>query len=139
MKRTIITSLILLMAFMQSSAALDVPHLSGRINDYADILSEKETIDLESRLAEFEKDTTCQIVVLTIPSLEGSTIEEYSIRVAEAWKPGQKGKDNGILLLITVNERKIRIETGYGLEDKLIMKSPLFSKTEIITAVLQMD
>lgn len=119
MKRIIITSLIMLMAFMQSSAALDVPDYSGRINDYADILSEKETADLENRLADFEKNTTCQIMVLTIPSLEGDTLEEYSIRVAEAWKPGQKGKDNGILLLIALNDRKMRIETGYGLEDKV--------------------
>jgi uncharacterized protein len=75
-----------------------------------------KTQQLEERLARFEKETGHQIAVLTIPSLEGDPLEDFSIRVAETWKIGQKGFDNGAILLIAQKERKLRIEVGYGLE-----------------------
>ena len=74
---------------------------------------------LEQQLAAFERDTGHQVVVLTIPSLEGDPLEDFSIRVAEAWKIGKKGSDTGAILLIAQKERKLRIEVGYGLEGVL--------------------
>lgn len=99
--------------------ALDVPALTARVNDYAAILSPSTVQQLENALKTFEADQSTQIVVLTIPSLEGEVLEEYSIRVAEQWKIGHKGLDNGAILLIARNERKLRIEVGYGLEGSL--------------------
>ncbi|MBK8396687.1 MAG: TPM domain-containing protein [Leptospiraceae bacterium] len=99
--------------------ALEVPRLSGRVIDEVGILSNEEKKSLEIKLKEHEKKTSNQVVVLIIPSLEGEVLEEYSIKVASTWKLGQKGKDNGVLLLIAKNDRKLRIEVGYGLEGSL--------------------
>jgi len=74
---------------------------------------------LNKKLADFEEQTTNQIAVLIIPTLEGDNLEDYSIRLADKWKVGQKGKDNGVILLIVKGDRKIRIEVGYGLEGVL--------------------
>jgi uncharacterized protein len=112
--------LILLMLFVPFRAyALDVPPLRGHVNDYAGILSASAAQDLEARLASFEKTDSTQIAVLTIPSLEGDSLEDFSIRTAEAWKIGQKGKDNGVILIVAKEDRKIRIEVGWGLEGRL--------------------
>jgi len=100
-------------------AALEVPPLGRRVNDTAQMLSAQTRADLETLLTGFEATDSTQIVVLTIPSLEGEVLEEYSLRVVEAWKIGQKGFDNGALLLIARDERKLRIEVGYGLEGSL--------------------
>ena len=99
--------------------ALEVPALTARVNDYAAILSPSTAQQLEGALKAFEADQSTQIVVLTIPSLEGEVLEEFAIRVAEQWKIGRKGLDNGAILLIARNERKLRIEVGYGLEGSL--------------------
>ncbi|MGB2869760.1 MAG: TPM domain-containing protein [Bacteroidota bacterium] len=99
--------------------AQGVPFLSGRVNDYAGVLSTQTRNDLEAMLKEQESTTSNQIVVLTIQSLEGAVLEEYSLKVAETWKLGQKEKNNGVLLLISKDDRKLRIEVGYGLEGSL--------------------
>ena len=99
--------------------ALDVPPLRGRVNDLAQMLPSDRAQALEERLAAFERETGHQIAVLTIPSLQGDALESFSIRVAEAWKIGQKGFDNGAILLIVRDDRKLRIEVGYGLEGVL--------------------
>jgi uncharacterized protein len=99
--------------------ALEVPRLQGRVNDYARLLSAPIARHLEAQLAELERTDSTQIVVLTIASLEGDSLEDFSIRVAEQWGIGQKGRDNGAILLIAKRDRKIRIEVGYGLEGKL--------------------
>ena len=99
--------------------ALEVPRLQGHVNDYADMLSSVNERQLEATLADFSRKESTQIVVLTIPSLQGDTLEDFSIRTAEAWKIGQQGLDNGAMLLIVKNDRKIRIEVGYGLEGRL--------------------
>ena len=96
--------------------ALEVPPLKGRINDRAGVLSSSESRDLENYLAGVEKATGAQIALLTIPSLEGESLESYSFRVADSWQLGSADKDNGALLLIAMEEKKIRIEVGYGLE-----------------------
>lgn len=95
---------------------LDVPYLSGRVNDLAGVLSAQTRQTLEQKLAEHERTTSNQIAILIISSLEGEILEEYSLRVAETWKLGQKEKDNGALLLIARDDRKLRIEVGDGLE-----------------------
>lgn len=99
--------------------AKEVPSLAGRVNDHAGMLSPGTVRQLESSLGVFETQESTQIVILTISSLEGEALEEYSLRVAEQWQIGQKGLDNGALLLIAKNDRKLRIEVGYGLEGKL--------------------
>jgi len=113
--------------------ALDVPPLRGRINDYAGLIPAERARALEERLARFEADTGHQIAVLTIPSLKGDSLEDFSIRVAESWKIGKKGFDNGVILLIARDDRKLRIEVGYGLEG--VMPDAIASRIirEIIT------
>ena len=97
----------------------DIPYLSGRVNDDAMILSDSTRKSLTEILKEHELRTTNQIVILTITTLEGENIEDYSNKVFNEWKLGQKGKDNGILIVIVRDERKMRIEVGYGLEGDL--------------------
>ncbi len=99
--------------------ALDVPPLKGRVNDYTGMLSSYTTQQLESILRDLEQTDSTQLVVLIIPSLEGEVLEEFSLKVAEQWKIGQKDFDNGAVLLIAKKERDIRIEVGYGLEGSL--------------------
>ena len=95
---------------------MEVPALGGRINDLAGLLLQEQASRLEEQLTQFEQQTGHQIAVLTIRSLGGDALEDFSIRVAEAWKIGQKGFDNGAILLIVRDDRKLRIEVGYGLE-----------------------
>ncbi len=112
-----VTCILLLPA--TSLMALDVPQLTGRVNDYAAILAPATVEQLENSLNLFEKEQSTQIVVLAITSLEGDSLERFSLKVAEKWQIGQKGKDNGALLVIAKDERKMRIEIGYGLEGTL--------------------
>lgn len=93
-----------------------VPELSGRVTDLTNTLSPAQQQELEQRLAQFEKTKGSQIAVLIIASTEPETIEQYGIKVAEAWQPGRQGVDDGILFLIAKDDRKLRIEVGYGLE-----------------------
>jgi uncharacterized protein len=99
--------------------ALEVPPLVGRVNDGANVLSAQMRSQLEAQLESYERSTGHQLAVLTIPSLEGEPIEDYTIRVVESWQLGKKGKDDGVLLFVAVGDRKIRIEVGYGLEGDL--------------------
>jgi uncharacterized protein len=98
---------------------LDVPRLQGYVNDYAGMISPSAKSKIGEELRAFEQSDSTQIVILTIPSLEGENIEEFGIKVAEAWKIGQQVKDNGVLFIVSKQERKIRIEVGRGLEGKL--------------------
>jgi uncharacterized protein len=98
--------------FLQPS----LPALSGRVVDLAGILSPAEEDELVRKLEAIETETSVQIVVAAIPSLEGEPIEDFSIRLAEAWKIGQAGLDNGAIILVVPGERRVRIEVGYGLE-----------------------
>lgn len=99
--------------------ALEVPPMKGRVNDTARILSAGSQQRLEQTLQTLEQKDSTQIVVLTIPSLEGESLEQFTLKVVETWKIGQKGTDNGALLFVAAKDRKIRIETGYGLEGTL--------------------
>jgi uncharacterized protein len=114
-----VTILVLLMLLPLSLGALDVPPLKAHINDYAHMFSARTAQEMEKVLADFEAKESTQIAVLTVPTLAEENLEEYSIKVAEAWKIGWKGLDSGVILLIAEKERKIRIEVGRGLEGKL--------------------
>ena len=98
------------------ASSLEVPELTARVMDRASVLAPQTRASLERRLAEYERETGHQIVVHTTPSLEGLEIEEYSIRVAEAWKVGHKQLENGVILTVAPEDRDLRIEVGYGLE-----------------------
>jgi len=115
----LVAGLVWLLLIHQVASALEIPPLKARVNDYAAMLSPATIDQLNHSLAAFEAAESTQIVVLTIPTLGGEPIEDFSIRVAEAWKIGKKGLDNGAILLIAKNDRKLRIEVGYGLEGKL--------------------
>lgn len=93
-----------------------IPPLKAHVTDLTATLSASESAFLEQKLAAFEKTKGSQIAVLIVPATQPETIEQYSIRVAEAWQLGRKGVDDGILLLIAKNDRALRIEVGYGLE-----------------------
>ena len=95
------------------------PALTGRVVDQARVLSQSAKDELETLLATHENNTTNQVVVATIESLGNAQIEEYSIELARRWGIGQKGKDNGVVLVVAPNDKQVRIEVGYGLEGTL--------------------
>jgi len=117
--RRFILNVLLVLLLPLTAAALEVPKVSGYVNDHAALISSATELKIENFLRGFEGSDSTQLVVLTIDSLEGESLEEYSLKVAESWKLGQKDKDNGALLLIAKQDRKMRIEVGYGLEGKL--------------------
>src|SRR5258708_4957862 len=93
-----------------------VPPLSAHVTDLTGTLAAQQIRDLESRLAAFERDKGSQIAVLMLPSTQPETIEEYSIRLADAWKIGRARVDDGVILVVAKNDRKLRVEVGRGLE-----------------------
>ena len=95
------------------------PTLSGRVVDEADILSPEVEQRIDSALAEHEGATSNQVVVVTVNDLQGYAIEEYGVGLGRAWGIGQTGKNNGALLIVAPNDREVRIEVGYGLEETL--------------------
>jgi uncharacterized protein len=105
--------------FALNCTALDVPPLKGYVNDYAGMISPAAKAKIETELRNFEQSDSTQVFILTIPSLQGEPLEDYSIKVAEQWKAGLKGKDNGVILLVSKGDRKMRIEVGRGLEGRL--------------------
>ena len=125
--------LLLLLPQAAGAFALDVPKLQARITDLAGVLTSEQTASLESKLKALEDSDSTQVAVIIIPSLEGESLEDYSVRMARAWRLGQKGRDNGALLLVAMKERKVRIEVGYGLEPTLTdAKSHLIIQNEMI-------
>jgi uncharacterized protein len=114
-------------------AEVAVPGLSQRVTDLTATLDTSQIQALNARLAAFETGKGSQIAVLLVPTTQPETIEEYAIRVAESWKLGRKGVDDGVLLLIAKNDRKLRIEVGYGLEGALNDATAKRIVSEIIT------
>ena len=108
----------LLLIFIALGAfADDVPGYSGYVNDYAILITEKDKASMESVAKEVEEKTGAQIAVLTVKSMSPYTsIDEFGMAVAEKWKVGEKDKDTGIIIILAMEERKVRIEVGYGLE-----------------------
>lgn len=121
MKKLFLT---LILLFGWSASSLAFPALTGRVVDNANILSGQTRNYLDELLQGISES---QIVVVTLPSLEGKTIEEYGYQLGRFWGIGEKGKDNGVLLIIAPNERLVRIEVGYGLEEIL---------TDVISAII---
>lgn len=108
---------LLLTGLVQAEVA--VPPLSARVTDLTATLDAQQTQTLESRLAAFEAKKGAQLAVLIVPTTQPEAIEQYGIRVVEAWKLGRKGVDDGALLLVAKEDRELRIEVGYGLEGVL--------------------
>ena len=114
--------LLLLGLALPAGAADDsvkIPALTARVTDLTNTLSAADRQSLDDKLAAWEKQTGNQLVVLMLPSTQPEAIASYSIRVADAWKIGRKGKDNGAVFLVAKDDRKSRIEVGYGLEGVL--------------------
>ena len=101
------------------TADMPVPFLSGRVVDEAGIVPPEARARIEQKLAAYEAETGHQVAVLTVPSLEGEAVEDYSLRVAESWQLGREGVDDGVLFLVAPEDRRMRIEVGYGLEPVL--------------------
>jgi uncharacterized protein len=95
------------------------PPPERRVNDYAGVLSEADRSRLEQKLMSREGSSTNQIVVAIFKSLEGESLEDFSVRLAQSWRVGQKGLDNGVVFVVFVDDRKMRLEVGYGLESSL--------------------
>jgi uncharacterized protein len=106
-------------ALVLGAYALTFPQLTGRVVDEAGIFNPAAKTALEQKLAEFEAKTTGQLVVVTLKSLQGTSIEDYGYQLGRHWGIGQKEKNSGALVIVAPNERKVRIEVGYGLEGQL--------------------
>jgi uncharacterized protein len=122
-----------LAAIAAAQSAPDFPTLTGRVVDQADLLDAAAEAALTDRLAALEERTTDQFVVVTLPGLQGYTIEDYGVALGRHWAIGQKDKNNGVLLIVAPNERKVRIEVGYGLEGTL---TDALTRTIIETSIL---
>ena len=96
-----------------------MPPLKARVTDLAGTLNAQQAAALEHTLAEFEHRKGAQVAVLLVPTTQPETVEQYAVRVEESWKLGRKGVNDGVLLLVAKNDRKLRIEVGYGLEGVL--------------------
>ena len=118
-RKIIVLITIVLISSTTALTAMDVPDLKGYVNDYAGILSSSEEQQIAQILSSLEQSTTAQGALLVVSTLEGESIESFSIRTAEAWKLGQTEKDNGLLIIMAVEEKKVRMEVGYGLEGLL--------------------
>ncbi|MDA8161095.1 MAG: TPM domain-containing protein [Desulfobacteraceae bacterium] len=108
-----------ILALTAPAWGLEPPAFHGYVNDYAHLLRPETVQLLDQALSDFDRSDSTQVAVLTIDSLAGDNLEDFSIRTAERWKIGQKGKDNGVLLLVVKNDHKLRIEVGRGLEGVL--------------------
>ncbi|SHE83352.1 uncharacterized protein SAMN04487965_0748 [Microbulbifer donghaiensis] len=116
---TLTIALTALLCALGAIADVQFPPLSGRVVDKANLLRPETEFRLTEMMQRHEKETSNQLVVVTLPDLQGLTIEEYGYQLGRHWQIGQKGKDNGALLIVAPSERKIRIEVGYGLEGAL--------------------
>ena len=105
--------------FVFSLSASEYPRLTGRVVDRAGVVSLQTKKTLTQMLLNLERATKVQLVIVTVPNLGGDNIEQYGYMLGRRWGIGQKGKDNGALIIVAVKERAIRIEVGYGLESKL--------------------
>jgi uncharacterized protein len=123
-ERLVILPILLTLSFLfllfKDGRALEMPPRPlGRVSDYASVLSPAAKARLETQLQQFEKDTSNQIVVAIFPSIEEESVDDFTNRLFEKWKLGQKDRNNGILLAVFMKEKKVRIEVGYGLEGVL--------------------
>jgi uncharacterized protein len=122
-RNRLITLSLILVLFFVSFAAASTPEPPAAPRDYvidlAGVIDDSSKARLNALLLELEQKTTAQVLVLTVQSLDGQSVEEFAFNTKEKWKLGQKGKDNGVLIIVAVKDRKYRIEVGYGLESVL--------------------
>src|SRR5204863_5482843 len=113
--------LVLVLLFLLSllAWAVDVPPLKSRVSDLTGTLNAQQRASLEQTLAEFEARKGAQLALLIVPTTQPETVEQYAVRVEETWKLGRKGIDDGVLLVVAKDDRKLWIEVGYGLEGVL--------------------
>jgi len=120
LRQAVLATLLLACLAVPGAAALSVPPPPARrVNDYAGALAPADRDRLERQLMAREATSRNQVVVAVFRSLAGESLEGYSIRLAQAWRIGQKGLDNGVIFLVFLDDRKMRIEVGYGLEGAL--------------------
>jgi len=115
-------AVLLAVALLVPAAVADLQYPqrpAARVNDFAGLLAPGQERDLEQRLADFERRTSNQLMVVTFPDAGGDVVEDVSIRLAEKWGAGGRQNDNGLILIVFVQERKVRFEVGYGLEGAL--------------------
>ena len=124
---------VLLWLFMATAHALTFPALSGRVVDDAHMLDPATRQQLTQTLESHEKATGEQVVVVTVPDLQGTSIEDFGYQLGRAWGIGQKDKNNGALLIVARDDRKLRIEVGYGLEDRLTDAQSSVILNQVIT------
>ena len=117
----IFLSLIVMLCTLTSVQAADIafPELTGRVVDQAGLLDVSAKAQLEQKLADYERESSNQIVVVTLTTLQGQPIEDYGYKLGRHWQLGQKERNNGAILLVVPSERQVRIEVGYGLEPVL--------------------
>lgn len=133
--RAVWASILVVLAFAAMAFAAELPALTGRVVDNAGIIDASTRATLETRLADFEKKSSDQVVVATIASLEGEILEDFANRLFRAWGLGQAQENNGVLLLVARDDRKVRIEVGYGLEGTLTdLHSRLIIENTIVPA-----
>ncbi len=121
-----------LLSTIAVAVALTFPPLTGRVVDQANLIQPATRTAIEQKLADLESKSGIQLVVATVTSLEGQEIEPYANELFRTWKLGEKTKNNGVLLLVAPNERRVRIEVGYGLEGTL---TDALSKVVIVNAI----
>lgn len=115
----ILISLFLVSLANQALAYSSPGQPTGYVNDFGHVLSASTVQTLDAELAQFEASTSNQIAVVTVPDMGGDYVENYAVKLYQDWGIGKKDKDNGVLLLLAIQEHKIRIEVGYGLEGAL--------------------
>ncbi len=129
----LLAALLVVVAAASTLAEPTFPELTGRIVDNASLLTAEDRVAINDTLKALEEKSTDQVVVVTLPSLQGYEIEDFGYQLGRKWGIGQKGKDNGVLLIVAPNERKVRIEVGRGLEPTM---TDLLSKLIIENAIL---
>lgn len=107
------------LAAWAADSFVPIPQLAARVTDLTGTLTREQQAQLEGQLASLERDKGAQIAVLLLPTTQPESIEQYGIRLAEAWKIGRKGVDDGVIVIVAKNDRAVRIEVGYGLEGAL--------------------
>lgn len=130
-------ALLLALTAVAAQAQPKFPALTGRVVDQAQVLDPASERRLSQTLEAHERATTEQIVVVTVPDLQGYTIEEYGYQLGRHWGIGQAGRDNGALLIVAPNERRVRIEVGYGLEGRLTDAQSAIIIDQAITPAFQ--
>src|SRR3989344_3822480 len=123
----------------KTSLAAVYPAPTGYVNDFAGVISQEAENSLEERLSSFTASTSNEIAVVTLSSLEGETVEGAAVKLFEEWGIGDKDKDNGVLLLVAINDRQMRIEVGYGLEPVLTDSRAGNIRRDIITPAFKAD